>query len=143
MHTLENQLFHDSRKAKYREPLGAVPAGSTVKLRLYAGAAEGIQGVNLALYGDGYTAEFPMECRDGWWQAEIQLPERAGAYWYNFVVFWREDRLYYGCKSGLSSGLGLLYSSKPLSYQLTCYDPSFETPAFFKKGILYQIFPDR
>lgn len=143
MHTLENQLFHDSRKAKYREPLGAVPAGSTVKLRLYAGAAEGIQGVNLALYGDGYTAEFPMECRDGWWQTEIQLPERAGAYWYNFVVFWREDRLYYGCKSGLSSGLGLLYSSKPLSYQLTCYDPSFETPAFFKKGILYQIFPDR
>lgn len=44
---------------------------------------------------------------------------------------------------GADSGEGRLESHAPRSYQITVYDGAFTTPAHWREGIVYQIFPDR
>ena len=50
---------------------------------------------------------------------------------------------YYGNNYDEMSGRGNVYDSFPKSYQITTYYPESTTPDWFKKSIIYQIFPDR
>ena len=142
MRHLENALFHDASKIQYREPLGALAAGSRVTLRLF-GQYIYLQGVTLILIGESLKQEYPMHSHDGWWEVDIDLPAVPGAYWYHFALGTSEGACYYGAASGRSAGRGEVYSQKPLSFQLTVYDASFTTPRSLQQGVIYQIFPDR
>ncbi len=69
----------------------------------------------------------------------LHVPNESGIFWYYFLLESDGEIKSYG---GLS-GEGMLYSHKePPSWQVTVYE-DFETPEWFKKGICYQIFPDR
>lgn len=65
------------------------------------------------------------------------VPELSqGLYWYYFVY----DNEY--C-IGLGDNYNAVKSQNPSYYQLLVYKKGYETPEWFKGGIMYQIFPDR
>ena len=142
MFQYSNLIYHESRLADYRYPLGARPAGSTVCLRLFAGGVS-LLGVSVVLNGGGCHDEIQARHHDGWWEAEVELPDRPMVLWYYFKIGVEGKTFYYGCRPGHTAGRGELFSNQPLSYQLTVYDRDFKTPDFYKKAVMYQIFPDR
>ena len=54
-----------------------------------------------------------------------------------------EEVLRYGNRPDMLGGEGQLYDGQPHSFQVTVYDPAYETPDFLKNAQIYQIFPDR
>ncbi|HHS98165.1 MAG TPA: hypothetical protein ENK08_09800, partial [Chloroflexi bacterium] len=150
-------LFHDSRDPAYRTPVGPVPAGTPVTLRLRAYAND-LTAVRLRVYDDrtDAVALYPMSvaASDGaydYWSITI-TPTQPTVLWYRFVVqdgadtdYYEDDHVVSGVYRGYNEGgPGRPYDTSPdLSFQLTVYDPAFRTPDWLKNGVVYQIFPDR
>ena len=150
-------LRHDSRDPAYRTPVGPVPAGTPVTLRLRAYASD-LTGVSLRLYDDRTDTARVLPMRVvasdpayDYWAVTI-TPTQPTVLWYRFIVqdgtdtdYYEDDHvvnnLYRGYNEG---GPGQAYDESPdLSFQLTVYDPAFRTPDWLKNGVVYQIFPDR
>ena len=153
-------LRHDSRDSLYRSPGGAVPAGTpvtirlrtfhndvtSVKLRVYDVNAGGQTLVpmqpaatNVACFQPGLEAE---TC--DFWAAT--LPNTApNNLWYRFIITDGTRTAYYADDTpALDGGLGAP-TDTPVdqSFALTVYDPAFSSPAWMRRGIIYQVFPDR
>lgn len=140
-------ILHDSIGARFRAPFGAVPCGTDVRLsirvpdpavrarlRLWVGNAERI--VEGRRAGDYY--EFLFQAKHTgliWYYFLLEAPgvETPG------VETPGVETRYYGGRSGA----GAVYDYPPPSYQITVYDPAFQTPAWFREGIAYQVFADR
>lgn len=138
-------LYHDSRDSAYRTPYGAVTAGSTVIVRLKV--KEGVpESVFVRTWVDGIGENLiPMRAvtDDGLtYEAEIETKNPCILWYYFKVCFNGSDCCYYGAKDGLTGGAGLMYGSEPPSFQITVYKER-KVPDWYKKGIVYQIFPDR
>ena len=130
---LDAQTF-DSRDARYKQPYGAVPAGTRVNLALRPLRSGGFsEGVLIAYFEsrNEERREFPME----WSGMEgdrdvftVVLPteDYVGLVWYSFRLTGLDGR---------REELG--------PYQLTVYDGTDRVPAWFGEGMTYQIFPDR
>ena len=137
--------WHHSRLISDRQPQGAMPAGSTVRLTLHISPAllEGELSAALRLWTDAgeslVNGTLVRSGEDAAFVFDYTVPEKAGLVWYYFILEQNGRRRYYGG----SSGVGALYDNPPPSYQITVYDPAFTTPEWFRKGIMYQIFPDR
>lgn len=78
------------------------------------------------------------------WEVNITLPDEPCNLWYDFIT---EDergrRLYCGNAHDRLGGVGASYLDGPPSFQITVYDPAFDPPEYLRRGIMYQIFPDR
>ena len=138
----QKQVFHDNTLAKFRIPLGAVEAGSEVRLRLYA-EERGLMGVFLVVNDGGSCSEYPMQSEGNWWSVTLKTPEHAGVLFYHFVLGTSEGTVCYGAQFQTSCGIGEICRQNPLGFQITVIAPDFKTPDFFKKTIMYQVFPDR
>ena len=89
----------------------------------------------LVLTKDGGEARyFHMQNTGDGWETSIQ-PDETGLYFYYFVVN--------GRKAGLGKYRNLIVTENVVPYQILVYKEDFETPDWFKGGIMYQIFPDR
>ncbi len=137
-----NEMMHDSTLHCYREPFGAVPQGQTVMLRFKTRLSQ-INSVYLRLTGDGHHQDIMMALDNGFWQASFAAPSEPGVYWYYFTVNTGDRIVYYGTEGKKRSGIGVAYTEAPPAYQLTVYRSDFETPAWFRSSVMYQIFPDR
>lgn len=135
------QICHDSQNSRYREPQGAAPAGSTVALRLFA---PGCHGASVRLWQEGVGETMvPMKQSAALFSAEIRLPEEPCLLWYFFVANYDGAIVCYGNNPESLGGEGCVYEGEqPPSFQITVYRP-FEVPAWYRNGIVYQIFPDR
>lgn len=80
----------------------------------------------------------------GQFEATITAPTFPCLMWYDFRAQDPRGRwLYYGnARDGLG-GVGTIYQDHPAGYQITVYDPAYQTPDYLRQGIMYQIFPDR
>ncbi|MBR4728578.1 MAG: glycoside hydrolase family 13 protein [Clostridia bacterium] len=135
----------NSRYTYHKSPFGAVPAGQTVTFRIVLPRAFGCTGASLIVSAEsGHTemAAMRWERMEGtaeeWWTVQF-TPRTPGLYWYHFALAQRDGGSLitrFACGIGEISGAGT-------SFQLTVYDPAFQTPDWFKGGVLYQIFPDR
>lgn len=67
------------------------------------------------------------------------MPGHTGLVWYYFIINTLDGPIYYGGRTGE----GALCSYPPDSYQITIYDQNYNTPEWFREGVMYQIFPDR
>ena len=133
------RLYHDSRNTEYRDPFGAVPSGSEVRLRIWAPDADT---VHLRLWTDGEETVLPME-RDGEdFSICYVVPGKPCVVWYCFIAEEDGETEYYGNAWDCFGGEGGTYSELPPSYQITVYDAS-EVPGWYKDSTVYQIFPDR
>lgn len=125
----------DSRDTEYKSPFGAAVCGATVRFAVRPGD-ENVTGVTLLLRREFAGTEQEVALSpgdDGRWQGVYTAPEEPELVWYAFRFSYPEGQRLYGLH-GLDD---------QARWQLTVYDDSRPTPAWFGRGITYQIFPDR
>ena len=139
------KLKHNSAVAKYRNPLGAVPAGSKIKLRIDLLEKDLFKGaeVNAVIDRFGETKAFPMKVHSDHIEGTVTAPSDPKLYYYYFEVIEAGKTTYIGCKEESCTGEAYTSDQVPRGFQLTVYAKTFSTPDWSKKGIMYQIFPDR
>ena len=90
----------------------------------------------LQLNLDGEELEsYPMKNTSFGWTISLTIGE-TGLYFYSFYI---EGEGFVSCGE-MQTGY---VSDRVNSFQLTVYDPIYQTPEWFKGGVMYQIFPDR
>ena len=134
----------DSRNPIYRNKLGALAEGETLRLKLLLHRDARVHDAYLKLRNDNSETVRELrltaaDCLDEYrfYEGDITLGE--GLYWYQFR--YTSD---YGefCVSKTDTSLGIV-SGEGGWWQLTVYDRGFDTPDWLDGGIIYQIFPDR
>ena len=162
--TAELKVVHDSRNPAFRFPIGAVEAGGRVRLALSVEGAENAETIvaEVRVWRDGVgetlvpmtllsnkdseeekaTGEPLPFSAPGWFVATIDLPDEGGLLWYYFILLIDRHVRFYGNNGGLG-GEGGFSDAPPGSFQITVYDKGATTPAWFRRTIMYQIFPDR
>ena len=131
---------HNCSELRYRSPLGAVPEGTEISLRVKVLAGRA-QKADLVLFGDALHLELPMQKEEKGFSIRLEAPERAAALWYCFRIQ-TADGSHWLCPDS-SGHHGRLYSSQVGGFRLTVYRKDFETPAWFRRSVMYQVFPDR
>lgn len=135
-------LFHHSQDEQYRFPVGAVPAGTPVRLRL--NASEPLSAARVRVWNGTEEFHDMTPIGMGGWEATVTAPDKPAVWWYDFSC---EDingnAYYYGNAPDRMGGEGQMYDGNPPSFQITVYDPAYTVPEFLRKGLMYQIFPDR
>ena len=131
---------HDAHDAAFRSPLGAVTEGERIRLslRVLSGKAEK---ATLILMGDRLYRQYPMAQIGKGFTVTIKLPDEACALWYYFQIETR-DSSHWLCADE-TGWRGKLCGAEGEGFRLTVYRKDFETPAWFRKAVMYQIFPDR
>lgn len=144
------QIIHNSRDLLFRSPFGAVECETDIKLKINIGKKEQVKSVKVQLTdGTGKVQKIDMitisEVEDfDIYEANIELTEYVGLYWYHFIIDTENGTFYYGNNCSMSGGEGeVFYDDPPLSYQITVYKKENTTVDWIKDGIIYQIFPDR
>ena len=128
------QPTYNSRDLRYKEPYGAVPAGTVVRFTLRPPRAEGFSHARLTARFESRGNETRtltmtwqgFELSQDLFSAQLETGTYVGLVWYSFQL----ERL-----DGSRQDLG--------PYQLTVYDGSEAVPTWFGDGVTYQIFPDR
>jgi glycosidase len=160
----EAGLVHDSRSDRYRTPFGAVPAGTTITLRLRATAGD-LTDVTVRVWDEleEIQALVPMQVAASdrtqgehgydYWQATIRTSARPTILWYRFIVrdgpttrYVEDDPAADGgaVDEASDGGAGRVYeTSIDASWQIDVYEPDFATPAWAQGALVYQVFPDR
>ena len=135
-------IYHDSRDPVFRSPLGAVPCGRSLRLRV---RAEGLHRVCLRLWWQNAESLLPMKpAHSDLYECEVTLPAEPGLLWYFFVAEDYDGRTWYlgNAADGLG-GVGAMTEGEPGGYQVTVYDPAYRTPEWMRNGMMLQIMVDR
>ena len=133
-------LYHDSHSARYRSPLGAIKAGEQLTVRFWCDESDTV----ILRTWDGQEHQVPMTAiGDDHFEATVTVPDSPMLFWYDFIIPRQHDTARYGCTGEQLGGVGCYYAHQPVSYQVTVYDPAYMTPEYLRKGVVYQIFPDR
>ena len=134
-------LYHDSQSPLCRMPMGAIPCSREAVFR-FRGDAE-TRSVFLR-FDDGSEKWISMEReKDGWFHASVRMPAVPILCWYDFRAEDLDGLLIpYGAPKDGLGGEGLV-SDPPGAWQITVYDEAYDTPAWLRAGVMYQIFPDR
>ena len=134
----------DSRNTLYRNKLGALAEGETLRLKLLLHRDALVHSAYLRLRNDSEEIIRETRMTEGDWldgyrfyECEITLSE--GLYWYQFR-YSSDHGDFCVVKSGSSLGI---VADKGEWWQLTVYERSYTTPDWLDGGIIYQIFPDR
>ena len=139
-------LKHHTLSPFDRKPQGAVAAGGQVRLRV---TAEGDQ-TSLELFlrvWNGAERRYPMRSlgvRNGKtvYEAQIGVGDTPNLLWYRFEGETREGRVVLGAPDDHTGcGEGVMGSEE--SFQVTVYDAAYDTPAWMREGVMYQIMVDR
>jgi len=139
-------LKHHTLSPFDRKPQGAVAAGGQVRLRV---TAEGDQ-TPLELFlrvWNGAERRYPMRSlgvRNGKtvYEAQIGVGDTPNLLWYRFEGETREGRVVLGAPDDHTGcGEGVMGSEE--SFQVTVYDAAYDTPAWMREGVMYQIMVDR
>jgi len=133
-------ILHDSHAVHFRDPVGPVPAGGSIRLRLFCDEA---QAVTLRTWSFVEDRLGMSPVGEGLFEAVVAMPESPMLFWYDFIVHKDGYDVRYGNALDQLGGEGAQYSGQPPSYQVTVFDPAFDTPSYLKTGIIYQLFPDR
>ncbi len=133
-------LIHDSRLPEYRSLFGAVPAGSTLRLAFRRRGGR-IGRAELVLWGDHFEHSWSMENQGDLYYCQLCLPDKAQALWYAFYIE-TESSAHWLCPDATGYA-GRICPRREEGFRLTVHEPDFVTPAWFRRSIMYQIFPDR
>ena len=139
-------LQHNTTDAFYRSPLGALTAGSQVRLRVAILSAGEPDAVELRVW-DGKEQHFPMRslgARDGrrYYEVQVEVSEKPCLYWYRFEAV-SSDGVRHVLGAPDDSGCGEGRMSAATDFQITVYDADYKTPAWMVDGVMYQIMVDR
>ena len=132
--------LHDIRREEFRAPFGAVRCGERLRLRLRAFGS--VESAVLVLRGDGWRQELPMAREEEvFFAAHLNAPDKAEALRYAFrLKTAKGERWLLPAANGF---YGELRETEGEGFRLTVYEKDFDTPAWFRQSVMYQIFPDR
>ena len=135
--------FFNSRLPRYKTPFGAIAAGTPVTLRLDVPGSFGYVDPHLVLTKDRedpvhYRMEYTGQSDGVNHFAVTVTPTTSGLYFYYFDLYTDFRKICRG--PGAEGRLTWVLED---SWQLTVYEPDFQTPDWIKSGTMYQIFPDR
>ena len=133
-------IEHDGRREEYRNPPRAARCADELRFafRLIRGS---VRKAELILTGDGSRREYPMEQDGDVFSVKLTAPEKPAPLWYIFRLDTPSGDYYAGPDSS-----GFSCTVRPREwpgFRLTVYLRDFETPAWFRRSVMYQIFPDR
>ena len=141
-------IYHNSWNNEYRNPFGAAEVSSVCRLAIDVEYTANLS-VFLRTWKNGFGESVIEMNSDGFvndnnlrYSIKIQLPDDGCLIWYSFIIKTPESELFYGNNVDKTGGEGAIYESDPNEFQITVYRKS-SVPDWFKKGICYQIFPDR
>ncbi len=135
---LSKLIIHDSGNEAYRCPMGSVPTESQVQLRLFDGTGL-IKRAEVIFSGDYTHREVRM---DKALSATVTMPKTPVALRYRFRLTFRGNyNIWLGEVFGTQRSRISMRDLK--GFRLTVYQKGFDTPAWFRRSIMYQIFPDR
>lgn len=142
------KLIHNSRHAEHRVPFGAVCVGTTVRVSLSVEEVDAsfLKG-EVRTWVDGRGEELiPMVLGDNnTLVADIPCPEPC-LIWYSFIVATSDGaQVRVGARDGSTGGQSVMYADRNdvPSFQITVYKHRECRPAWYERGMVYQIFPDR
>ncbi|WP_347861892.1 glycoside hydrolase family 13 protein [Salimicrobium sp. PL1-032A] len=145
-----NDVYHNSFQLDYREPFGAAPKGSNVTLTIDVHNHYPVSDVILHYIFDKTDDEqtqdmdlYADQHHFFGYETTIVMPAEPQLVWYYFEIKLEDGQFFYGRQEIEESGTGMVYDRIPPSWQITVYDPDYETPTWWKHGTIYQIFPDR
>ena len=132
--------LHDARRGQFRAPFGAARCGEeiTLRFRLLSGAAEE---ASLIVWGDDFRQELPMQREGSFFVIRFPAPEAPAALWYAFCL--RTDRGERWLCPEPNGYTGELRETPGDGFRLTVFRADFDTPSWFRRSVMYQIFPDR
>ena len=133
-------VLFDSRLDTCRRPGGALRCGETVRLafRVLGGS---VRTAALTVYGDAGRAEYPMAREGRDYAAYFTAPDAPQALWFFFRIE-TDDGTHWLCPDA-TGFIGRISGRECGGFRLTAAAADFDTPAWFRRGIMYQIFPDR
>ena len=147
------RLYHNTFQTTYRQPLGAVPAGATVALRLKISGGKPTSVQLKVSASDPASTNRTQKTyamrrigRTPYWKAALRTPSTPAIVSYEFRVRFRHKTLWYGDNGDadiLRGGTGVTTRTEGEPFELTAYAPSFTTPAWLQGGVVYEIFADR
>ena len=139
---MSEPFVFDSRCTYCKEPYGAVPCGTEISFRCRPLASAGFIRCTLMMHQEfaGVTQEFPMptggiEGDRICFSTAVPAPEKPELIWYSFRLQRPDGSTLYLDKTGYCREV-------TVPWQQTVYLPN-RHPAWFGKGVTYQIFPDR
>jgi glycosidase len=159
-------FLHDTFDPFYRHQEGAVTENTPVTLRFRTLHSSGIWSVNARAYifdtASGTTTGpvdtgMPFEqnitlngTEYDIWKTTITMPSSTSVYYYKFHINRDQTNGYYSDdylddNDNLNKdGSGVATDGEPFnSFQVTVYDPNFQTPAWLQNANVYHIMPDR
>lgn len=141
---MEKLFIFDSQSEKYKNPFGAIKCGECVMLSASALCME-ITSVKLVSFSEydkkREEYEMPWQSREGIYDMYgIRLTgfEKAGIFWYWFVLNTVDGKSLYFGKNGIVDN-----ENNILSFQLTVASREYTTPSWFSEGVTYHVFVDR
>jgi len=132
-------VYHDSRDPEHRSIAGAVETGSKLRLAFTRKGGK-IKHAELSVWGDGYERRYDMDVKGREYFVEIELDEPR-ALWYAFYIE-TETSAQWLCPDE-TGFVGRIYPRRESGFRLTVYKQGFDTPKWFRRSVMYQIFPDR
>jgi glycosidase len=158
-------LRHDTFDAYYRSPFGAVAAGTPVTLRFRTDHFD-VSNVFVRVYtynpATDTTAgpvDHPMTFLENRtegstlydiWTLTLATPSAPAILYYKFRITDATDEDFYSDAYAddhdnlNQGGEGAASDNEPFpAFQITAYDPNFQTPAWLQSANVYHIFPDR
>ena len=129
----------------FKQPFGAVRAGQTVHLSLCIPEELGYVDPHLVIQKEGkydvpvhYRMKFDGQTpKQNHFSVDVTLGD-VGLYFYYFDLYTDFRCIFRG-----PDNCGVVSWQEGESWQLTVYEPSFQTPDSIKGKVFYQIFPDR
>ena len=144
-----NKVYYNPCDMRCKSITGGIPTESEVCFNLFNCNENGgsdllednysptKQAAFFVLNRDGEEAiRYPMQNTAFGWQIRLKINER-GLYYYRFHI----EEVGDVCEN--ADCYGELNPTNGHSFLLTVYDNSYQTPEWFKGGVMYQIFPDR
>ena len=132
---------HDAADEAFRKPLGALEGGSSVTLSIEDPLGFVTEAV-LELAGENLAEEIRMRRTETGFSATAQLPETPAALNYLFRLVYADGGVQWLCPDA-DERHSVLRAERHPGFRLTVYRRGFDSPAWFREGVMYQIFPDR
>ncbi len=126
------EIYYNPLDPACKSVLGGVRQNESFTIRIFGKSDEPCIFV---LQRDGCEAQsLHMQNISGGWELQLSFAE-PGLYFYWFRLG--------GRRAALGEDRNAEFSDSASAYQILVYRECFATPAWFKGGIMYQIFPDR
>ena len=127
-------IYYNPLDVRCKSIIGGIEQNQKLNIRVYGNNTEPCLFV---LHKDGQPGAqyLHMDKMEDGWSLLLILPE-PGLYFYHFQF--KNQGL-----AGCGKFRNLEFSESVAEYQILVYKQGFQTPDWFKGGIMYQIFPDR